>query len=79
VARGRGARNQAFGWLLAVVAAACAVLLAVAPWFPPLGFPHDAYLGLAATFFAAGALYAVHRAYRGRTRADSSIQAGARS
>jgi Ca2+-transporting ATPase len=78
-ARGHGARNRAFGWLLAGVGAACAALLVAAPWFPQLGFPHDARLGLAAAFFAAAALWAVHRARRGRARADSAIHTGVRS
>jgi hypothetical protein len=78
-ARGHGARNRAFGWLLAGVAAACAALLVAAPWLPQLGFPHDARLGLAAAFFAAAALWAVHRARRGRARGESSFQTRVRS
>ena len=75
-ARGHGTRNRAFVWLLAGVAAVCAVLLVV---FPQLGFAHDTRLGLAAVVFAALALWAVCRARRGRGRAESSIQAGVSS
>jgi len=78
-ARGHGTRNRAFVWLLAGVAAVCAVLLVVAAWVAPLGFPHCPAPGLPAPRFAALALWAVCRARRGRGRAESSIQAGASS
>ena len=56
--------NQAFGWLLAAVAATCAAVLLAAPLLPQFGLPDDVALQVAGAVLGAIAVAAALRLRR---------------